>query len=79
MLFNDAAGNFLAIFDAAFGVKSFLILFLIFYVFFALIIFRQIQLMAKKLPTPLTPALKFIGILHIGVSLTTFFLVSGTF
>jgi len=60
-------------------IKSFLILFLVFYVFFALIMQRQIQVMNKKLPTLLSPSLKFIAILHIGISLAVLFFVLGSF
>lgn len=65
--------------SAAFGVKAFLILFLIFYAVFAVILYRQVQLMGTKLPTPLNGHLKFIAILNIGVSLTILFFVIGTF
>lgn len=65
--------------SAAFGIKAFLVLFLVFYIVFALILYRQIQIMALKLSTPLSPILRFIAILHIGISLAVLFLVLGTF
>lgn len=65
--------------DASLGVKAFLVLFLVFYSVFAIILYRQIQIMNKKLPTPLTPILRFMGIVHIGVSLAVMLLVVGNF
>ncbi|OGD86803.1 hypothetical protein A2164_03435 [Candidatus Curtissbacteria bacterium RBG_13_35_7] len=66
-------------FSAAFGIESFLILFLIFFTVFAIILYRQIQVMTKKLPTPLTPFLRFVAILLIGVSMAVLFLIIGNF
>lgn len=66
-------------FSAEFGVKVFLILFLIFYAFFALVLFRQVGTMSKKLPTSISPFLKFVSVLNIGVSLAVLFLVIGIF
>lgn len=61
------------------GVKAFLLLFLVFYAFFAIILYRQVQIMNKKLPTALSPLLRFLGIVHIGVTLAILFLVIGIF
>lgn len=66
-------------FGGVFIVKAFFILFLVFYTVFALIIFRQIQLMAKALPAPISPFLKFLAIVHIGISLALLFVVLGVF
>ncbi len=60
-------------------VKVFFLLFLLFYTIFSLIIFRQIQLMEKTLPLPLSPILTFSSILQIGVSLALLFVVLGAF
>ena len=60
-------------------VKVFFLLFLLFYTIFSLIIFRQIQLMEKTLPLPLSPILTFSSILQIGVSLALLFAVLGAF
>ncbi len=65
--------------SANFVVKAFFILFLIFYAIFTLILYRQIQLMGRSLPTPLVPFLKFLAVLHIGVSLALLFVVVGVF
>ena len=65
--------------DAIYVTKAFLSLFLFFYVVFGLIIFRQIQVMAKTLPTSLSPYLKFIAIVQIGISLGLLFVVIGAF
>lgn len=76
----EAVGvGFLDNLTAAFGVKSFLILFLVFYSVFALLMFRQVQIMDQKLPTALSPFLRFVGILHVGVALAILFLTIGTF
>ena len=61
------------------GVKAFLVLFLIFFAIFALILFRQIQLMGRSLPTVINPYLAFVAILHLGVSLALLFVVIGVF
>ncbi len=61
------------------GVKAFMVLFVIFYLVFALIVFRQIQLMDRALPTPIAPFLKFLGIVQIGVALAFLFVVFGLF
>ena len=71
--------GFLDNLTAAFGVKSFLILFLVFYSVFALLLFRQVQIMNQKLPTSLSPTLRFVGILHVGVALAVLFLIAGIF
>lgn len=65
--------------EAAFFIKAFLILFLIFYSIFAFVVHRQIQLMCRALPTPLSPLLRFLAIVHIGVSLALLLAVLGTF
>lgn len=79
MIFDGNLFGFLDFLTVEFIIKAFLILFLVFYVVFALVIFRQIQLMAKALPIPLSPLLKFLGIVHIGVSLALFFVVLEVF
>jgi len=56
-----------------------LILFLVFYCIFAMMLFRQIQLMSRTLPTVVFPLLKFLAIIHIGVSLAILFMVLGVF
>lgn len=66
-------------FNSEFLIKAFVVLFVIFYAFFSLILFRQIQLMDRAIPTPIGPFLKFIGILQIGVALGFLFIVIGAF
>lgn len=78
MYLENGLFGFLEI-DALYVTKAFLILFIFFYVIFSLIIFRQIQIMAKTLPTSLSPYLKFIGIVQIGISLGLLFVVIGAF
>lgn len=76
----DSTGfAFLDFFTAALGIKAFLVLFLVFYAFFALILFRQISIMNKKLPTPLSPFLKFVSIVHMGISVAVLLLVIGNY
>lgn len=73
------AESFLKLPAFNFGVvmKAFLFLFLVFYVAFSLILYRQIQLMGKTLPTPLLPFLRFLAIIHVGVALAILFFVLG--
>lgn len=63
----------------AFALKAFLILFLIFYVIFSLILYRQIQLMSKALPTSIVPFLLFVGIIHLGAALALLLVTIGIF
>lgn len=71
--------NILANINTGFIVKSFVMLFVIFYAVFCLILFRQIQLMDKAIPTPIGPFLKFVGIIQIGIALSFMFIVIGAF
>jgi len=75
------AGGFSVLdnFTFALGVKAFIILFLVFYTVFALILQKQVKLLSKKLPTPLTPHLRFAATLNIGVSIALLFLVLGLY
>lgn len=63
----------------SFVVKAVLILLLIFNLIFSLLIFRQTQLMGKRLPTPLVPLLKFAATIYIGLSATVLLLIIGAF
>lgn len=74
-----ALPNLLTGFNAALLLKAFVMLFVIFYAVFALILFRQIQLMDRAIPTPIGPFLKFVGILQIGVALGFMFIIIGLF
>lgn len=65
--------------NAVFFVKIFFVIFLVFYTVFSLMLFRQIQVMGQALPTQILPYLKFLAIIHIGVSLAILFLVIGVF
>ena len=69
----------LNIFTIALGAKAFIVLFLIFYTMFALILHRQVQIMNGKLPTQLSPALRFISVLNVGVTVAILFLIIGLF
>ncbi len=70
------------IFDSLNGLfifKMFMVLFVVFYTIFALLLFRQVQIMTIKLPTKLSPILKFVAIVHIGFSLAILFLFISSF
>ena len=62
-----------------FFAKSFLILFAIFYMVFAFMVLRQVQLMCKTLPTTLSPILKFLAIVHLGVAAAVLLIIIGFF
>lgn len=79
MLFNEGGFSLFSLPSASFLIKSFLILFLVFYAFFAFIMFRQVQIMGRALPTSVLPFLKFIAIIHLGVSIALLFLSVGLF
>lgn len=75
-------GTLLGIFEQiniAFGLKAFLLLFLLFNTVFAVVIYRQIQLMGRTVYTSLVPFLKFIAVLYIGACLGVLFIVGGSF
>ncbi|HSX18937.1 MAG TPA: DUF5657 family protein [Candidatus Saccharimonadales bacterium] len=79
-MITDVLGiNFSSFFSGGVVVKAFFILFLVFYIVFALIIFRQTQLMGKTLPTIISPFLKFISILNLGIAVAFLFVVLGVF
>lgn len=46
-----------------------ILIILVFYVIFALVIVRQVDLMSKTLITPVSPLLKAIAILHAGFAI----------
>ncbi len=76
---EDAAIGIFESINIVLIIKAFFILFLIFYIVFAFILFRQIQLMGRTLPTTAVPFLKFVAIVHVGVSAALLFAVIGTF
>lgn len=79
MLFSVSNLGIFDFLSAVFIFRAFFVLLLIFYIVFALIIFRQTQLMSKTLPTTLSPILMFIAILHLGIAVAFLFIVLGTF
>lgn len=79
MPIEGIGNNLFGSIDTIFIVKAFFVLFLIFYAFFAVILFRQVQIMNRKLQTQLSALLKFVAFLHIGVSVSLLFLVIGAF
>lgn len=62
-----------------FAVKAVLILLLVFNLIFSLLVFRQTQLIGKRLPTPLVPFLRFAATIYIGLSAAVLLLVIGVF
>lgn len=56
-------------------VKFFLLVLMIFYLIFSAILFRQIDLMSRMVEAQITPALKLIGLIHLGMALTIFLAV----
>ena len=79
MPIDETAFGQLANVNTNFVIKVFLILFLIFYAFFAFMLLRQIQTLAKELPTPAAPLLRFLAIINLGVSLAILLIVIGVF
>jgi hypothetical protein len=79
MPIEETAFGQLAYINTNFVIKIFLILFLIFYTFFAFMLLRQIQTLAKELPTSIAPLLRFLAIINLGVSLAILFIVIGVF
>lgn len=75
----DSTNVIFASLNGLFVFKMFMVLFIIFYTIFAVILFRQIQIMTIKLPTKLSPILKFIGLIHVGFSLAVLFLFMSSF
>ena len=79
MVNNILGFTFADFFSGGTVVKAFFVLFLVFYIVFSLVIFRQTQLMSKTLPTIISPFLKFIAIINIGVAVAFLFIVLGVF
>ncbi|OGD83709.1 hypothetical protein A2165_00480 [Candidatus Curtissbacteria bacterium RBG_13_40_7] len=79
MSIEDAAETIAGNIGAGLIIKLFFILFLIFYLVFSLMLYRQIQLMCRTLPTPIAPFLKFVAIIHLGIPLAILFIVIGIF
>lgn len=71
--------NILDSLQVAIGVKAFLILFVIFYIVFAFILYRQVFVMNAKLLTLLCGVLKFIAIINVGIALAVLLLIIGLF
>ena len=64
--------------ESSFIVSAFFLLFVLFYIVFSLILYRQIQLMGRTLPTNLVGFLKFISILLVGMSLALLIIAVGS-
>lgn len=55
------------------------IIFMVLYVVFALVILRQIQLMIRTLPSPISPVIILLGYLHLGTAIAVLILLIGVF
>lgn len=53
--------------------KFFLLVLMVFYLVFAAILLRQIDLMSQMVEAQITPALKLIGLIHLVLALAVFF------
>ncbi len=60
-----------------FGIKAFLVLFLVFYLTYALLIVRQVQLMGRAISSRLSPILKFVSIINVGFAMALLLLAVG--
>ena len=56
-------------------VKFFLLVLMVFYLIFSAILFRQIDLMSQMVEAQITPALKLVGLIHLGLALAVFLAV----
>lgn len=56
-------------------VKFFLLVLMVFYLIFAAILLRQIDLMSQMVEAQITPALKLIGLIHLGLAVALFLAV----
>lgn len=74
------AVNSINIFDFAFilgAIRWTILIILVLYAIFALIIVRQVDLMAKTLITPVSPVVKAISIVHAGFAIGFIILAVG--
>lgn len=55
-------------------IKLFILILLLFYIIFAAICLRQIDLMNQVVEAQISPSLKLIGFLHLGAAVFIFFL-----
>ena len=56
-------------------VKFFLLVLMVFYLIFSAILLRQIDLMSQMVEAQITPALKLVGLIHLGLALAVFLAV----
>ena len=69
--------DILSIFTVEFAFKAFSILFLVFYLIYALLIVRQVQLMGRAISSRLSPVLKFLSIVNVGFTMALLLLAIG--
>lgn len=56
-------------------VKFFLLVLMVFYLIFSAILLRQIDLMSQMVEAQITPGLKLVGLIHLGMALAVFLAV----
>lgn len=76
---DETAFGLLGDLQFVFFARVLLIIFLVFYNVFAIILFRQIQIMCRTLPSGVAPYIRFLAIVHVGVSLAILLVILGTF
>lgn len=57
-----------------FFVKIFLLVLLVFYIVFATVCYHQVGLMNRVVEAQISPILRLIALIHLGLSIFTFFL-----
>ena len=55
------------------------IIFTLLYTIFALLVVRQVQLMVRTLPSPISPFVVLLAYLHLGVTLAVLIILIGVF
>lgn len=56
-------------------VKFFILVLMVFYLIFSAILLRQIDLMSQMVEAQITPGLKLIGLIHLGIAAALFLAV----
>lgn len=55
--------------------KIFTLILMLFYIVFAFIVFRQVELMNEMVEAQISPALRLIAMIHLGAALLVFLIV----
>lgn len=70
---SDAFFNLLIMLWPLGYVKIFILILIVFYIVFSLICFRQVKLMNNMVEAQISPLLKLISLIHLGVAVAVFF------